>query len=33
MTWVADRERLEKQIAAFVKQQQTEPAVEPSVDE
>ena len=30
---VADRERLEKQIAAFVKQQQTDTAVEPSVDE
>jgi hypothetical protein len=29
---VADRERLEKQIAEFVKQQQTDTAAEPSVD-
>ena len=29
----ADRERLEKQIAEFVKQQITDTATEPSVDE
>jgi hypothetical protein len=30
---VADRERLEKQIAEFVKQQQTDTVTEPSLDE